>query len=117
MLEPIKEHVDNNFNPLPAGYITEYSKINHKVNDLMKQSEAQISTGRYDNYRDILSEADTLKNQLSALRKIHIDRIQCSEDDSEMQINMVYLNLLQETQEFMSAMRHQLRAAKKFIDN
>nr|MBP7472728.1 inorganic phosphate transporter [Prevotella sp.] len=117
MLEPIKEHVDNNFNPLPAGYITEYSKINHKVNDLMKQSEAQISTGRYDNYRDILSEADTLKNQLSSLRKIHIDRIQCSEDDSEMQINMVYLNLLQETQEFMSAMRHQLRAAKKFIDN
>jgi hypothetical protein len=83
----------------------------------MKQSEAQIATCRYDNYRDILSEADTLKNKLSAVRKIHINRIQCSDDNSEMQINMVYLNLLQETQEFMSVMRHQLRAAKKFIDN
>ena len=83
----------------------------------MKQSAAQISTGRYDNYRDILSEADTLKNQLSAIRKLHIDRIQCSDDNSEMQINMVYLNLLQETQEFMSVMRHQLRAAKKFMEN
>jgi phosphate/sulfate permease len=117
MLEPIKEHVDNNFNPLPSEYITEYSLISHKVNDLMKQSEAQIATGRYDNYRDILSEADILKNQLSAIRKIHIDRIQCSDDNSELQINMVYLNLLQETQEFMSVMRHQLRAAKKFMDN
>ena len=117
MLEPIKEHVDNNFNPLPEQYITEYRQISRKVNDLMKQSEAQIATCRYDNYRDILSEADTLKNKLSAVRKIHINRIQCSDDNSEMQINMVYLNLLQETQEFMSVMRHQLRAAKKFIDN
>lgn len=117
MLEPIKEHVDNNFNPLPEQYITEYRQISHKVNDLMKQSEAQISTCRYDNYRDILLEADMLKNKLSAVRKLHIDRIQCSDDNSEMQINMVYLNLLQETQEFMSVMRHQLRAAKKFIEN
>jgi hypothetical protein len=34
-----------------------------------------------------------------------------------LQVSMVYLNLLQESQEFLSIMRHQLRSAKKFMDN
>ena len=30
---------------------------------------------------------------------------------------MVYLNILQETQQLLSVMRHQLRSAKKFMEN
>lgn len=33
-----------------------------------------------------------------------------------IQVDLVYLNLLQETQQLLSVMRHQLRAAKKFME-
>ncbi len=116
MLDPIKEHVDNNFNPLPEEYIKEFAPIRQKVNDLMKMSCEQIETSRYENYREILAEADACKDELSILRKKHIDRIQHLSDNSMLKISLLYLNVLQETQEFLSVMRHQLRAAKKFME-
>ena len=116
MLDPIKEHVDNNFNPLPAEYTKEFAPVRQKINDLMRMSCEQIETSRYENYREILAEADACKDELSVLRKKHIDRIQHLSDNSLMQISLVYLNVLQESQEFLSVMRHQLRAAKKFME-
>ena len=117
MLDPIKEHVDNNFNPLPTEYINEFMPIRQKINDLMKMSCEQIETSRYENYREILAEADACKDELSVIRKKHIDRLQNMKDNTLMQISLVYLNILQESQEFLSVMRHQLRAAKKFMEN
>lgn len=116
MLDPVKEHVDNNFNPLPTEYINEFAPVRQKINDLMKMSCEQIETNRYENYREILAEADACKDELSVLRKKHIDRLQNMKDNSLMQISLVYLNILQESQEFLSVMRHQLRAAKKFME-
>ena len=117
MLEPIKEHVENNFHPLPALYIEEFRPVRQTINDLMKQSGALIETGRYQNYREILAEADNCKDLLSVIRKGHIDRIQKSQHDEQLKVSLLYLNILQESQEFLSVMRHQLRAAKKFMEN
>lgn len=116
MLEPIKEHVDNHFNPVLQEYVDEFDDVQRKVNELMKQSTHLISTRRFDNYRDVLADADNLKNELSVLRKRHIDRMQRTPDNANFQVSVVYLNLLQESQQFLSAMRHQLRAAKKFTE-
>ncbi|MGN1260923.1 MAG: inorganic phosphate transporter, partial [Alloprevotella sp.] len=65
MLEPIKEHVDNNFNPLPQIYIDEFKPLRQHINQMMKQTEALISTGRFENYREVLKEADACKDELS----------------------------------------------------
>lgn len=117
ILDPIKEHVDNNFNPLPKLYIDEFRPIRITINELMQQTEAQISTGRFEHYRDILALADQCKDKLSVVRKNHIDRIQRAKDNENLQVSLVYLNLLQESQQLLSNMRHQLRAAKKFMEN
>ena len=116
MLDPIKEHVDNNFNPLPEEYVKEFAPIRQKINDLMQMTAEQIETDRYENYREILAEADACKDELSVVRKKHIDRIQHTKGNTLMQISLVYLNVLQESQEFLSVMKHQLRAAKKFME-
>ena len=116
MLDPIKEHVDNNFNPLPEEYVKEFAPIRQKINDLMKMTAEQIETDRYEHYREILAEADACKDELSVVRKKHIDRIQHTKGNTLMQISLVYLNVLQESQEFLSVMKHQLRAAKKFME-
>lgn len=117
MLDPIKEHVENGFSPIPEELISEYEPIHQRINDLLKSTETQISTGRYDDYRTTMANADRCKDDLSVLRKRHIDRMQEATDNSRYQIDLVYLNVLQESQQLLSNMRHQLRAAKKFIRN
>lgn len=116
MLEPIKEHVDNNFNPLPQLYVEEFKPLRTKIDVLMKMCEDCIDEDNYENYREILDEADGCKDELSVLRKKHIDRMQESGNNDDMKINLIYLNVLQESQEFLSVMRHQLRAANKFLE-
>ena len=116
MLSPIKEHVDNNFTPIPKSYLTEYEPVRRKVNELMRSTYELIETGRYENYREVLAEADGCKDELSVIRKQHLNRMQRANGTGTIQVDMVYLNLLQETQQLLSVMRHQLRAAKKFME-
>ena len=65
MLEPIKEHVDNSFNPLPQTYIAEYEPVRRGINDLLKQTEDIITTSDFDNYRSVLEKADNMKDLTS----------------------------------------------------
>ena len=117
MLQPMKEHVDNNFNPVPEVYVSEYENVRRRVNDLMKMTCEAIETNRFDQYRGVLAEADVCKDELSVIRKEHINRMQKNKSSKTIQIDMVYLNLLQETQQLLSVMRHQLRSAKKFMED
>ena len=117
MLEPIKEHVDNSFTPLSPALCEEFQPMRRAINDLMKATADDIDTNKYDNYREVLAQADACKDELSVLRKQHIDRMQAHADASQMQIDLLYLNVLQESQQLLSNMRHQLRAAKKFMEN
>lgn len=115
MLEPVKEHVDNNFAPMPEAYIKEFEGVRRNINELMSATEQMISTNRYDAYDDTLRIADECKDQLSAMRKRLIDRLQ-QDSGMNMKVALLYLNILQESQEFLSIMRHQLRSARKFLD-
>ena len=117
MLDPIKEHVDNNFNPMPDSLVKEFDPVREKIADLMKRTSAMISTGRFDEYDEVLAQAEELKDRLSSVRKHHYDRMQKGSDVSMMKIDLVYINILQESQELLSIMRHQLRAANRFYGN
>lgn len=117
MLEPIKEHVDNNFTPIPDMLVEEYNLIRVKINQYLLETEEMIQAHDYSTYRDLLDEADFFESDLSVIRKKQIDRIQIAQDNDNLQIYLVYLNLLQESQQLISNMRHQLRAVKKFIEN
>ena len=116
MLEPIKEHVDNNFTPLAQELKDEYQPIKMRIVELMRDTENQISSGRFDAYRDTLAAADNVKDELSVYRHRQITRIQGITDNASLQVALLYLNLLQESQQLLSNMRHQLRAAKKFME-
>ncbi len=115
MLEPVKEHVDNNFNPMPQQYIDEFEDMRRRINELMSRSDQMISTNRFDKYEDTLIEADECKDELSVMRKRLIDRMQ-KDNIENLKVSLLYLNILQESQEFISIMRHQLRAAHRFLE-
>ena len=115
MLDPAKEHVDNNFTPLPQSYRDEFEPMRQRINDLMKITAQMLDTRRFDRYRETMLEADSCKNTLSVYRKRHIDRMQRSTNSAEYKVSLIYLNILQESQELLSIMRHQLRAGKKLL--
>ena len=117
MLDSIKEHVDNNFNPLPQLYADEFQPVRAKITELMERTETMLASTRFSEYDDVLAEADRLKDELSVIRKRHYDRMQSDHEVGNLKISLVYLNILQESQEFLSIMRHQLRAANRFYGN
>ncbi len=116
MLDPIKEHVDNNFQPMHQKYIEDFENVRRRINELMNHTEQMISTNRYDLYRETLVIADECKDELSNIRQRHLNSMQKDNDAAaNLKTSLLYLNILQESQEMISIMRHQLRAAYKFL--
>lgn len=114
--EICKEHVENNFLPLPQNYREDYELIRTRVgvlfNDMLTMmGMADISTVNLlrrhcDEIKDMIS--DTYHNLHEQLRE---------GDPAAMTVLYVYLNMLQETQEMVSAIRKFLRAFAKMRDN
>lgn len=115
LLEPIKEHIDNNFNPVPAAFMEEFRPIRNRIGKLMDETCEMLSTCSFDHEKRVLEEAELRKKELSALRKTHIDRMQRRPGTADYKTSLIYLNILQESQELLSIMRHQLKAARKLL--
>ncbi|MGL4851899.1 MAG: inorganic phosphate transporter [Phocaeicola sp.] len=110
--EPCKEHVDNNFNPLSERAVKEFLPLRDELIQLMTQAREILVTGEYDDADAVLKAGDQLKKKISALRKVQMNRVQ--EEDINVKTSMVYLNILQESQELVSIWRHLLRAGRMF---
>ena len=113
MSEPCKEHVDNNFNPLSRECIEEILPVKKKIVDYLMRSERIVEDRDYEHIDALLAEEEAYKQQLSEMRRAQEDRIQMDLSQG-LKVSLVYLNLLQETQEFLSDLRHYLRAFKRF---
>lgn len=116
LLEPIKEHIDNNFNPVPAAFMEELRPIRNRIGNLMDETCEMLTTCCFDHEKRVLEEAELCKKELSALRKTHIDRMQRRTGTADYKTSLIYLNILQESQELLNIMRHQLKAARKFLE-
>ena len=111
--EPCKEHVDNNFNPISPDCVKEFLPVRDELCKLMERAKVAISQDNYEDADDILKKGDDLKNRISALRKQQMNRMQ-EGDNASLKASMVYLNILQESQELVSIWRHLLRASRFF---
>lgn len=114
--EPCKEHVDNNFNPISKDCIAEFLPIREELCQLMDRTQTVIENNNYAEADDILVKGDALKNKISALRKQQMNRMQ-EADSTSLKASMVYLNILQESQELVSIWRHLLRASRFFQED
>ncbi len=111
MCEPCYEHVDNNFAPLPDDLKNQFLPLRDEVVKLFQKSLEVLETDDYDMTVDIRNEGDETKNQISQMRKDLVVHIH--EDMESYSVIYVYLNMLQETQEMISSLRHNLRALRK----
>lgn len=112
MCEPLKEHVDNNFNPLPEHCVKEFLPLRDELTSLVLQVQGIIMAGQYEEADKVMQRGELLREKFSRLQKLQLSRVQ--EINSSLKISLVYLNLLQESQELVSIVRHLLRASRKF---
>ena len=113
MSEPCKEHVDNNFNSLSPANVAELEQVRAKVADLIARSQVAAKDLDVKTIDALLEEQDKYKDTLSDLRSAQEDHLQDA-SSHDIKVVLVYLNLLQETEEMISSLRHYLRALKLF---
>ena len=110
--EVCKEHVDNNFLPLPSKYVTEFAEMQGAVSVLLNDAVAMIQQQAYDTIPMLRSRCDEIKDNLSESYHRLYEQLR-EGDTSTMSVVYVYLNTLQEAQELVSSLRKYLRAYAK----
>lgn len=113
MSDPCLEHIDNRFNPLPEAWIKELMPLRDQTVALLDETRRMIAERDYSNADKVLVDANAAKRLLSETRDKQEVRMQTEEGD--LQIGILYLNTLQETQELISTIRHLLRASRHFF--
>jgi len=116
MVEPCKEHIDNNFNPLPEKDAKEFQAISQLLDDVIQRIKTSIETSNYGEYPQLYFTCKNLAEEFARLRRTQIERLRHGDKDN-LNVSLVYLNLLQEAQELTRILRHLLRASRKFQSN
>ncbi|MCF0190050.1 MAG: inorganic phosphate transporter [Marinilabiliaceae bacterium] len=111
MCEPCLEHVDNNFAAMPVDLKEQYEPIRKEIFGLLDESRVIVTESNYDATNELRRRCDDMKSKLSSVRKELVNHIH--EDMNTYSVIYVYLNMLQESQEMISSLRHMLRALRK----
>lgn len=114
--EVCKEHVENNFHPLPATYRSEYNLLTERIGMLFDDMLALMKTGNLEAISVLRSRCDEIKDIVSDTYHRAHDHLRDG-DTSEMTVLYVYVNMLQESQEMVSSIRKYLRAFAKLQDS
>ncbi len=110
--EVCREHVENNFRPLPAGYREGFGRIRQGILSLMADASPLLEAGAVKEVSEVRRRGDRLKDEISAECHRIYDWLHSGAADN-LTVTYVYLNMLQESQELVSALRKLLRAAAK----
>ena len=112
LCEPCEEHVDNNFESLPQECVKEFVPLRDNVVYMIDRAKEIIDTADYASINEFRVEASKLKASFSELRNKQLDRLRIA--DTNIAVSYVYLNMIQESEEMISQLRHLLRAVDKF---
>ncbi len=114
--EICKEHVENNFHPLPQKYHTGFEETRTMVMNLLDDTMSVLTTNEISDVAKIRKRCDQIKDSISdTYHNLH-DQLR-EGDANSMTVVYVYLNMLQETQEIVSSIRKYLRAYAKLHDS
>lgn len=114
--EVCKEHVENNFLPLPQRYAEEYELMRTRIGTLFNDTLALMKSGDMEAISELRCHCDEIKDIVSDTYHRAHDHLRDG-DASALSVLYVYVNMLQETQEMVSSIRKYLRAFAKLRDS
>ena len=114
--EVCKEHVDNNFLPLPPRYATECKMICMRIDTLFDDTLELMKSCDMEAVTVLRQHCDEIKDIVSDTYHRAHDQLRDGET-ATVTVLYVYVNILQETQEMVSSIRKYLRAFAKLRDS
>ena len=113
--ETCKEHVDNNFMPLPDIHLLEFEEIRSRTSIIFNDTIEMIGSGTTETIPMLRRHCDELKDDIAKIyHRLH-DSLR-EDNPASMTVLYVYINMLQETQVMVSGIRKYLRAFDKLHD-
>lgn len=114
--EICKEHVDNNFLPLPGKHMKDYETVSKKVTSLLNDVIIIIDGNQTEHIPALRRECEEIKETVSNTYHKLYEQLQ-NDDAENISVLYVYLNMLQETREMVSNLRKYIRAYAKLRDS
>ena len=112
LTEPMKDHIDNNFNPLSEEQKDDFNKVTERIVFFLRDCAAMIRENDYTDLDKLVAESVALTNQLTAVKKAELKRIQGQTGSTK--VSMVYLTMVQEAQNVVSFASNLLKVSRKF---
>lgn len=110
------EHVDNNFNPIPEANHEEFTPIRDQVVDYIAQVHQLIDSSRMEDVKKAKNMGKALREQVKEMRKAQMKRAHKGRKE-DLRAQMVYLNILIETNELLGNLRHLVSYSQHFLDD
>lgn len=114
--EVCKEHVENNFRPLPPIYTEEYELLRTRISILFNDTVKVMQSNDTQAISTLRRHCDEIKDTVSESYHRIQDHLRDG-DAASVTVLYVYVNILQETQEMVSSIRKYLRAFAKLRDS
>lgn len=114
--EVCHEHVSNNFNPMPAQYREEFLPVRDEVIDYIGQVHLLISSEKMEDAKKAKAMGKELRNKVKEMRKTQMKRTHKS-DKENLKVSLVYMNILQETNEILNNLRHLVSYSQQLLES
>ncbi|MDH6311547.1 phosphate/sulfate permease [Parabacteroides sp. PFB2-10] len=111
---PSKEHIDNNFNPLSEEEAQDLHEFLPHIVSFLHKGANMIHDREYFNLTSLVSEANTLDNQLTQYKRGELKRIQQEGNTTSTKTSLLYLNILHELQNVLMFTKNLLKVSRKF---
>ena len=112
LVEPCKQHIDNNFKPLDEIQRKDYGEVEAQIIAYLENISSQIEKNDYLGMSTTVEESARLQSELTRLKKEELKRIQGQSGSTK--VSMVYLNILQETTNVVNFSCNLIKVSKKF---
>ena len=110
--EPCLEHTDNNFNPLDRSQKENFGEIAQSIVQSLENSQQSTEDNRFDNMAALYNQGNLLINQLGVLKREEIRHMR--EQVSYIKVSIVYLTVIQESQNVVAYTINLLKMNQKF---
>lgn len=110
--EICKEHVENNFRPLPERQVADFEMLRTRIGTVFDDTLVMMQSGTIETIPLVRRDCDRIKDAISDIyHSLH--ELLHEGDPGSMTVLYVYMNTLSETQEMISSLRKYLRAYGK----
>ena len=110
--DPCKEYVDNSFTPLDKKYLPEVETLKEKVLWSIDAADITVFSSEYKDVEAVMERIKVREDELVEMTHEQMNRIQ--HDKENIDLALLYLNIIQESSEIVTEMRHLLRSEAKF---